>query len=142
MATTIIYSDAVTTPTSARPAGDDLWLTLADLTTTTGWEMKPEGVCRDDICIALPDATASALLTGDGPAAQFNLAGFARFTGQPYAYDHALDVWYFGAGADERGSQLLSLEAPDFELPDLGGKTHRLSDFRGRKVFLALWASW
>jgi peroxiredoxin len=32
--------------------------------------------------------------------------------------------------------------APDFTLPDLDGKMHRLSDFRGRVVFLNLWATW
>jgi peroxiredoxin len=32
--------------------------------------------------------------------------------------------------------------APDFALLDLQGHTHRLSDFRGRVVFLNLWATW
>jgi peroxiredoxin len=32
--------------------------------------------------------------------------------------------------------------APDFELPDLGDKTMRLSDFRGKVVFLNFWATW
>lgn len=33
--------------------------------------------------------------------------------------------------------------APDFALPDLDGKTVRLSDFRGKKaVFLNFWATW
>jgi peroxiredoxin len=33
--------------------------------------------------------------------------------------------------------------APDFALPDLAGRTVRLSDFRGRKaVFLNFWATW
>lgn len=33
--------------------------------------------------------------------------------------------------------------APDFSLPGLGGKTLRLSDFRGKKaVFLNFWATW
>ena len=27
-------------------------------------------------------------------------------------------------------------------LPDITGKLHSLSDFRGKKVFLATWASW
>lgn len=33
-------------------------------------------------------------------------------------------------------------QAPDFSLPDLQGKLHRLSDYRGRVVFLNLWATW
>lgn len=31
---------------------------------------------------------------------------------------------------------------PDFALPDLDGKTVRLSDFRGKRVALVAWASW
>jgi peroxiredoxin len=37
---------------------------------------------------------------------------------------------------------LSSLQAPDFKLPDINGKPHSLSDFRGKKVFLVTWASW
>jgi cytochrome oxidase Cu insertion factor (SCO1/SenC/PrrC family) len=32
--------------------------------------------------------------------------------------------------------------APAFELPDLGGKVHRLSDLRGKVVMLFFWATW
>jgi peroxiredoxin len=32
--------------------------------------------------------------------------------------------------------------APDFSLRDLDGHMHRLSDFRGKVVFLNLWATW
>lgn len=32
--------------------------------------------------------------------------------------------------------------APDFELPSLTGGSARLSDYRGRKVVLFMWASW
>ena len=32
--------------------------------------------------------------------------------------------------------------APDFELPDLADKDVRLSDFRGKVVFLNFWATW
>lgn len=31
---------------------------------------------------------------------------------------------------------------PDFALPDLDGKTVRLSDFRGKRVAIVAWASW
>jgi cytochrome oxidase Cu insertion factor (SCO1/SenC/PrrC family) len=32
--------------------------------------------------------------------------------------------------------------APDFTLADMEGKKYSLSDFRGKKVLLALWATW
>jgi peroxiredoxin len=41
-----------------------------------------------------------------------------------------------------RRAAMASLQAPDFGLPDLDGRRHRLSDYRGKKVLLAAWASW
>ncbi|TWT25215.1 redoxin family protein [Planomicrobium sp. CPCC 101110] len=32
--------------------------------------------------------------------------------------------------------------APSFEVVDLQGKTHRLSDYAGQKVYMKFWASW
>ena len=33
-------------------------------------------------------------------------------------------------------------EAPNFTLPSLDGSEVRLSDYRGKKVVLFMWASW
>ncbi|KGR84871.1 thiol-disulfide oxidoreductase ResA [Lysinibacillus odysseyi] len=33
-------------------------------------------------------------------------------------------------------------EAPDFELVDLNGKVHRLSDYKGQGVLLNFWGTW
>ncbi len=33
-------------------------------------------------------------------------------------------------------------QAPDFTLPDLGGTRHSLSAYRGKVVFLNIWATW
>lgn len=40
-------------------------------------------------------------------------------------------------GAKNEGS-----ETPNFELVDLNGKTHRLADYKGQKVYVKFWASW
>lgn len=37
---------------------------------------------------------------------------------------------------------LVGMTAPDFSLPDLQGKKQRLSDYRGKVVFLNFWATW
>jgi peroxiredoxin len=55
-------------------------------------------------------------------------------------------VWAFGPAAD-RGVSTASMAsgpvaAPDFRLPDLDGKLHSLSDYRGKKVLLYCWSSW
>ena len=33
-------------------------------------------------------------------------------------------------------------EAPDFSVKDIEGKTHKLSDYRGRNVVVVFWATW
>lgn len=46
-----------------------------------------------------------------------------------------------GQDALEVGVQVGEL-APDFELSDFAGARHRLSDFRGKVVYVNLWATW
>jgi hypothetical protein len=69
------------------------------------------------------------------------LLAFAQLVNQPVAHDDALSTWYFGLRADQRQG-LASLQALDFTLPNMAGKMHSLSDYRGKKVLLVTWASW
>ena len=140
MTVTIIYDDrAAIDIAGATIEGDNLWLPTADLTRATGWEIKPEGACLGDRCVPLPiGRTAEFQRPGD----RFNLAALARHIGQPYAADERHSAWSFAAAPEVISSKLRSLEAPDFTLPDLDGKMHSLSDYRGRKVLLMSWASW
>lgn len=139
--TTIVYDDAATDLASAREDAGQLWITTADLKRTTRFEVKPQGVCRDELCFPLPKAKQETFIHKDAGKTWFNMTAFAELVHQPVAHDAALATWYFGLRSDQR-QQLSSLQAPDFTLPDLHGKLHRLSDFRGKKILLVTWASW
>ena len=65
----------------------------------------------------------------------------ATASGATIASDNR-DVWALGAPADERNAALEGLAAPDFTLPDVNGVPRSLSQLKGKKVFLATWASW
>jgi hypothetical protein len=143
---TIVYDDSATNLASAREDDGQLWITSADLKRATRFEVKPQGVCRDELCFPLPKAKREAFLHKDAGQSRvtdtwFNMTAFAELVHQPVAHDAALSTWYFGLRSDQR-QQLSSLQAPDFTLPDLQGKPHRLSDFRGKKILLVTWASW
>ena len=118
----------------AVAASDGLWLAAADAERVTGWTLKPEGMCRDDLCVPLP---ASATRAG-----QVDVAAFWNRLGNPVLHDEARETWVLGTGADARNKALAGLAAPDFTLSDLEGTAHTLSALRGKKVFLTTWASW
>jgi len=138
---TIVYDDAATNLSSAREDADQLWITTTDLKRATRFEVKPQGVCRDELCFPLPKARQDTFIRKETSQSWFNMTAFAQLVHQPVAHDAALATWYFGLRSDQR-QQLSSLQAPDFTLSDLHGNKNRLSDFRGKKVLLVTWASW
>ncbi|MGY8737084.1 MAG: peroxiredoxin family protein, partial [bacterium] len=62
--------------------------------------------------------------------------------GRPTVVDSAAGVAAIGRGTSSQLATMTSLEAPDFELPDLAGVQHTLSAHRGKKVLLIAYASW
>jgi len=138
---TIIYDDHATEIGSANDDAGQLWITTVDLQRATGFELKPQGVCRNELCFPLPKSRQQEFVRKSTGKTWFNVVAFARLVHQPVAHDEALATWYFGLRSDQRHG-LSSLEAPDFTLPDMNGKIHSLSDFRGKKVLLLTWASW
>jgi hypothetical protein len=135
---TVLHEQRHTRWPDAAARGDELWLDAAAVEESTGWTWKPEGLCHGDTCVPLPPAAADELVR-DG---RLNLAAMWRRSGQPVVHDAASRFWVLGTGAERRGAALAALQAPDFSLPDLEGREHRLSSYRGRRVFLATWASW
>jgi hypothetical protein len=139
--TTIVYDDVATEIASVGTDDAQLWITTADLTRATRFELKPQGVCREQLCFPVPKARSSEFVRKSSRVTLFNLVAFAGLVSQPVARDEKMSTWYFGLRSDQRQG-LASLEAPDFTLPDMAGKMHTLSDFRGKKVLLVTWASW
>ena len=128
-AATVIEADA---------AGGALWLSKGDMLAVTGFELKPEGFCRDHLCYPVPPGREAEFVRGT----DVNVAAFWKHRGGAVAASNSGDVWVLGDAEDEQRARFDSLEAPDFTLPDLSGELHSLSDYRGRKVLLATWASW
>ena len=140
MNVTILYQAHPPHPSAAVAEGEDLWVPTSELPVASGWELRPEGACRGDVCVPIPRDRRGELLR-EGPA-RFNLAALARLLGEPVIHEDVHGVWSFGESAAARRSGTPSLQAPDFALPDLAGHVHRLAEYRGRKVFLVFWASW
>ena len=92
----------------------------------TGWEIKPEGACRGDVCVPL----------GGGP---FDVASVAEKLRMALVHDAGVGVWALGPDTVS-GRALASAEAPDLVLPDIHGKEFRLSSLRGEKVVIVSWA--
>jgi hypothetical protein len=135
---TVIHEERETEIAAAQVAGDALWLASADMERATGWTLTPDGLCRGNACVPMPPGREAEMVRGDA----VDVAALWRHMGHPVVRDDAGDAWVLGTAAGERADALRSLDAPDFALPDLAGRTHALSAYRGRKVLLVTWASW
>lgn len=139
-ATATILLPAGKVTVTAEADADALWLTPAELAKAGGWDLKPEGLCRGSLCVPVPPR--APWVRGRDADLSVDLIGLSRHMGQPVAASPEHAAWSIGLAAEDVADRLRSLDAPDFALPDLVGRTHTLSSFRGRKVFLLAWASW
>ncbi|CAB4537393.1 unannotated protein [freshwater metagenome] len=121
--------------TSRREFGEFAIL-VSDLEGATGWVLKPEGLCKGDICY--PVRNAGELSDG----VNIDLASFAKLTNQNLVFDREYEVAALGDLAPTRAESMSSLGAPDFKLPDIHGKQVSFSDFNRRKRLLLAWSSW
>ena len=141
-AITVIYDAKTTTVQDAVPDPDNLWLTTSDLTKTSGFVLKPQGACLNELCVPIPKAREASFLRNVNRVKYFNLSELARTLHQPSVHDAASQTWLFGARPEAQMRYVNTLEAPNFTLADWKGSQRSLSDFRGKKVLLITWASW
>ena len=99
-----------------------------------GWDVKPEGLCRGEVCVPLPPGSAR-----DG---RVDLVAAARALGRPAVVDPGLGAVAVALPSEERKRALDDLDAPAFTLPDLDGAPHALAEWSGRKRLLIAFSSW
>lgn len=95
----------------------------------TGWQLKPEGACRGEVCVPLSQPAGDTV----------DVARVAKDIGMPLVSEPEHDLWALGP-ASINSRALASAQAPELTLPDLEGKAFRLSSLLGKKVLLFAWA--
>jgi hypothetical protein len=111
-------------------------LTATELRENTGWELKPEGLCKGDVCV--PVKGRAGVVIDD----RIDLRAFAALIGQPLAIDDDAGVAVLGESAEARAAQRLSMHVDDFAMVDLDGNEFRWSSIGRKKKVLFAWASW
>jgi hypothetical protein len=108
---------------------DRLDIDAASFEAATGWELKPEGACKGDVCVPL-----------GGAAGEFDLVTTAGRLGMAIVADEGAGLWSIGPES-LGGRSLTTAVASDLSLPDvLSGAEFKLSSLRGKKVVIASWA--
>jgi hypothetical protein len=96
-----------------------------------GWELKPQGLCRADVCVPMKDT---------GPTVDLQTA--CQALGRPVVVDTDTGVVAVALPSEERKRTLDGLLAAPFTLPDLDGAPHSLSEWHGRKKLLTAFSTW
>ena len=130
-----IITDEVTTVEGDVDGGRVL-LSPAALPNAIGWDLKPEGLCRGEVCVPVRDR--DRLFAG----AALDLASVADALGRPIVIDDDTRVAAMALPSEERRRALQDHVAPPFTLPDLEGELHSLEEWRGRKKLLIAFSSW
>jgi hypothetical protein len=135
MPSATIISDEVHT-VDATPDDGRLLVAPERLVEALGWELKRQGLCRDDVCIPVRDR--AALFVGD----HLDLSAVAAALGRAVVVDPAAGIAAVAMDAEGRRQALDSLRAPSIALDDLDGHQHRLDEWRGQRKLLVAFASW
>ena len=100
----------------------------AELESRTGWSIRPEGACRDDVCVPLPDGPLTA-------------ATLSERLGMPVVTDEEHGLTALGP-ASFTGRSIEAVRVPDLELANFEGEPVRLADVRGSRTVVVSWAPW
>ena len=106
---------------------DSLDLTPAQFAAGTGWEIKPQGACKAEMCVPLEAGSP------------FSAHEAATRLGMAIVHDEQAGIWAIGPESFNQRA-LTSADAPELVLDDINGHEFRLSSLRGQKVVLVAWS--
>ena len=108
--------------------GEGVLVSAEDLARATGWDLKPEGLCRGAVCVPFPS---------DGD--RVDVRAVASALGRAFVVSEDGSIAAL-AGDPMSSGAVASID--ELELPDVDGGVVRMSDLAGRKRLLIAWASW
>ena len=106
-----------------------LEISKAEFEAGTGWQLKPEGACKGDICIPIPNSDSDTV----------DVSAAAKAMNLPLAEEPAAQLWAMGPESIG-GRALMTAQAAELSLPDVDGKMFHLSSLRGKKLLVYAWA--
>ncbi len=106
-----------------------LHVSVPDFEKATGWQIKPEGACKGDVCIPLTTQSTERI----------DIEQLAADMDLPLAAEPDHGIWAMGPDSIG-GKALTTAEAPNLTLPDLDGNLFELSSLKGQKILVYAWA--
>ncbi len=101
-----------------------------------GWTLKPEGLCRGDVCVPVRDPAALHI------EGRLDIEAVAGALGRQVVVDAEAGLVAMALSGEQRRAALDGLRAPAFTLADLDGADHHLDEWQGRKKLLVAFSTW
>lgn len=110
-----------------------LRVSATEFSDVTGWDAKPQGMCRGEVCVPAPGALVADTV---------DVAVAAERLGMPIVHDETNGVWALGpATATGRALSTAIARFPS-SLIDAMGNAFDFASLRGRRIVMVAWASW
>lgn len=122
-------------------ASDGRHVRAGDLAAATGWQLKPVGLCKGEVCVPL----FGRQVADPADSTRIDLAAWAAALGLLTASDSertSAGVVALAPSAANHHRDAAGGKAPSLTLPDVDGNPVSFDDFSGSKRVLVTWASW
>lgn len=105
----------------------------SEFAATTGWEAKPQGMCRGEVCVPAPGALDNGVV---------NVEAATERLGMPIVHDAERGVWSLGAATATGRTLATAVAQFPSSLIDAMGRGFDFASLRGRRIIMIAWASW